>query len=106
MNEKNGLEKFKDGFAIFIKSPMGRVVLSIVLYVVDFLILYLTVPFGSILMAYFGWKALNRITPDIFLIMPLSSWLWYFLIKGILAILVGMFVAPYQITKAILVKVG
>ena len=97
----------------FIKSPLGRVVLTVVLYVVVFGILYLFVVSenewlcGVALMAmvYFGWKALNKITPDIFLIMPIGGWLLYWLIKGILAMFVGLFVAPFQITKVILAKV-
>ncbi len=51
--------------------------------------------------SYFGWKALNRITPDIFLFMPLIGWVIYFVAKFILAIIVGMFVAPFQIAKKI-----
>lgn len=50
---------------------------------------------------FFGWKALNRITPDIFLFMPLVGWVIYFVAKFILSIVVGMFVAPFQIAKKI-----
>ncbi len=50
---------------------------------------------------YFGWKALNRITPSIFLIMPLMGWFIYFFIKGMLSVVIGAFIAPYQIGKMI-----
>lgn len=50
---------------------------------------------------YFGWKALNVITPNIFLFMPVIGWVIYFSIKFVLSIIVGMFVAPFQIAKAI-----
>lgn len=41
----------------------------------------------------FGWQALNRITPDIFLILPLAGWGIYFLIKFMLAGCIGWAVA-------------
>ena len=102
-------------FLSFLKSSTGRIVLTIVLYVVIFGIEYaLLAAFNNnsavfvviaVVMAYFGWKALNRITPNMFLIMPISSWLWYWLIKGLLSIFVGALVAPYQIAKMITNKV-
>lgn len=102
-------------FLAFLKSSTGRIVLTIALYLVFFGIEYaLLAAFNNnsmvfviiaIVMAFFGWKALNRITPDMFLIMPLSSWLWYYLIKGFLSIFVGAFVAPYQIAKMITSKI-
>lgn len=98
-------------FLSFLKSSTGRLVLTVVLYLVIFGIEYgLLAAFNNnsvvfviiaVVMAYFGWKALNRITPNLFVIMPLGSWLWYYLIKGILSIFVGAFVAPYQIAKMI-----
>ena len=50
---------------------------------------------------YFGWKALNRITPNIFLFMPIIGWVIYFSVKFVLSVIVGMFVAPFQIAKLI-----
>lgn len=47
--------------------------------------------------AFFGWKALNRIQPKMFLWMSWVGWLIYFLVKFILAALVGLFVAPFVI---------
>lgn len=51
--------------------------------------------------AIFGWKALNRITPDFFLVMSFAGWAIYFLVKGLLSIFIGVFVAPFQISKMI-----
>ena len=48
----------------------------------------------------FGWRALNRITPDVFLIMPIIGWLIFFLIKGFLSLLIGGFALPFVIVKA------
>lgn len=48
-----------------------------------------------------GWKSLNAITPEAFLIMPIAGWVAYFVIKGILSIIVGVFVTPYYIAKSI-----
>ncbi len=49
----------------------------------------------------FGWKSLSVIQPNIFLIMPLIGWVIYFIIKGFLSVIVGIFVAPYYIAKSI-----
>lgn len=54
---------------------------------------------------FFGWKALARITPDVFLWMPLASWLIYFVVKGLLSIVIGAIVAPFWIGKTISLKV-
>ena len=48
-----------------------------------------------------GWSALNRITPNIFLIMPIIGWVIYFIIKFALSMCIGIFVLPYQIFKII-----
>ena len=112
---KESMNMEENKFLSFLKSSTGRIVLTIVLYVVIFGIEYaLLAAFNNnsavfvviaVVMAYFGWKALNRITPNMFLIMPISSWLWYWLIKGLLSIFVGALVAPYQIAKMITNKV-
>ena len=53
------------------------------------------------LFTYFGWQALNKITPQMFVWMPLKGWVIYYVVKFILSIIVGMFVAPFQIAKKI-----
>lgn len=54
-----------------------------------------------LLCGYFGWRALNRITPSMFLIGNMDFWVAYFVVKGIFAAMIGMFVAPFQIGKMI-----
>lgn len=44
-----------------------------------------------------GWSALNRITPNIFLIMPIIGWVIYFIVKLWLSLLIGVFVMPFKI---------
>lgn len=104
----------KNKVVAFFKSTTGRIVLTVVLYIVIFSMEYFLISVFNnngavfvviaIIMAYFGWKALNRITPDLFVIMPLGHWFWYWTIKGFLSIFVGAIVAPYQIAKMIISK--
>ena len=99
--------KEKNKFLEFFASNAGRYVITAVCVALIFGILFAalesssTVVLGVTLLAcaYFGWRALNRITPQIFLFMSISGWVIYFLIKGLLSIFVGAFVAPFQIGK-------
>ena len=96
-------------FKVFLLSSSGRIALIAVLYLLIWGLIAIFAGIGStvialilfVLLAYFGWKALNKITPDVFLIMPIGGWVIYFLIKGILAFFIGFFVAPFQIAKMI-----
>jgi hypothetical protein len=102
----------ENGFVIFLKSFVGKVLIIILLYMIIFGIEYALIrAFGgtrevfaviALVMAYFGWRALNMITPNLFLIMPIGHWIWYFIIKGVISFFVGIFVAPYQIAKMII----
>ena len=95
--------KFKE----FLLSKGGQIGMIAVLYLVIWgIMVALTSTHSTViafiyiaLFTYFGWKALNRITPDIFLWMPLIGWVIYYVVKFILSIIVGMFVAPFQIAK-------
>lgn len=49
-----------------------------------------------------GWKFLTKIQPSMFLFMPIGGWIAYFVIKGLLALLIGLFVAPAYIAKLII----
>ncbi len=44
-----------------------------------------------------GWKTLNRITPSVFLFLPIIGWLFYFIIKFLLSIVVGLFMFPIRL---------
>lgn len=99
-------EKFD--FKKFLCSSGGRIGLIVAFYAVFLgLVVLLVSMFGGgipflILAAafvYFGWRALAKITPNIFLIMPIGGWAIYFLIKGMLALAIGPFIAPYQLAK-------
>jgi len=62
-------------------------------------------PAGRIFLMYsfagipWGWRVLTRITPNVFLVMPLIGWLFYFSIKLTLAHWVGMVALPIFVFK-------
>lgn len=49
----------------------------------------------------FGWRFLNKITPNIFLFLPLIGWLIYFGVKFVLSVCVGFIAAPVTIAKRV-----
>lgn len=51
----------------------------------------------SFIFVYWGWKALNMITPNVFLIMPIVGWLIYFGVKLVASLFVGLFIGPYKV---------
>ena len=96
-------------FKEFLLSTGGKAAMIIVLYFIIWGFMgamaaieasFVAVIF-AIFLGYFGWGALNRITPDIFLFMSIGGWAIYFLIKGFLSVAIGMFVAPFVIAKKI-----
>ncbi len=101
----------KKSFRDFICSPLGKGALIVVLYVIILSLFALLVNItesGStvaiimcLCFGVFGWKALNKIQPNIFLIMPIVGWLIFFIVKGVLSVLLGLFVAPFVISKKI-----
>ena len=50
---------------------------------------------GAALVA--GWKALNRITPNVFLFLPIIGWVVYFAIKILLSSVIGIFLLPIRL---------
>jgi len=46
-----------------------------------------------------GWNALTKITPKMFLFLPLVGWGIYFGIKLLISLFIGVFCAPFQIIK-------
>lgn len=103
----------KNGFKEFLCSGLGKAGMIIVFYAVIFLLVLLFAQIFEggggeyaalvlmLIFAVFGWKALNKIQPNIFLFMPVVGWVIYFCIKGVLSVLVGIFVAPFVIAKKI-----
>lgn len=55
--------------------------------------------FGPII--YSGWRQTSKITPRIFLFLPLIGWILYFAVKFIISLQVGIFTAPYEILNGI-----
>lgn len=59
--------------------------------------------FNKLMIGYFcagipwGWSALNKITPNLFLFMSWFGWVIYFVIKLIISMIIGMFVTPFKI---------
>ena len=106
---ENNTSKFKE----FLLSGLGRTTMIAVFYLIIWGLVAFFAGIGSsviafilfALMSYFGWKALIKITPDFFLIMPIGGWIIYFIIKGLLAFFVGFFIAPFQIAKMITAKI-
>ncbi|MGC9352490.1 MAG: hypothetical protein ACP5D9_01560 [Mariniphaga sp.] len=43
-----------------------------------------------------GWKTLIRITPQVFLFLPILGWVFYFLIKAFLSMVVGLVAFPVR----------
>lgn len=101
----------KKGFKEFLCSGAGKAGMIIVLYAAIFGLVMLMIQlfqgaeYAGIIVALvfgvFGWKALNKIQPSIFLFMPIGGWVVYFIVKGVLAITIGIFVAPFVIAKKI-----
>ncbi|MCF8260042.1 MAG: DUF2180 family protein [Melioribacteraceae bacterium] len=58
---------------------------------------------GGIVIGYlfagipWGWSFLNKITPSIFLFLPLIGWVIYFFIKGILSFFIGFIALPIKL---------
>ncbi len=100
----------KNGFKEFLCSGLGKAVMIIVFYCIIFGILGIAASIDGteiiggivgIICAFFGWKALDKIQPRIFLFMPLIGWVIYVAVKGTLSIFIGVFVAPFVIAKKV-----
>ncbi len=97
----------------FFKGTGGRVVITIIFAV----IIWGLVLCGAaaeipeitavlaIVCAFFGWRVLNAIQPAMFLWMSWVGWLFYFAIKFFLAVVIGLFVAPFSLGKTISDKI-
>lgn len=102
-----------DGFLKFLASKTGKAAMTVVLVIVIFAIFLWAIDLGTaatliiaVICAVFGWKALNRITPNVFLWMSFAGWALYYFIKGFLSIFIGVFVAPFQLAKMISEKIS
>lgn len=48
-----------------------------------------------------GWKTLTRITPAVFLFLPIIGWVLYFIVKLILSLVVGLIMLPIRTVRNI-----
>lgn len=105
------MSKNNKGFKNFLCSSIGKILMIALFYVLFFGVFMLMVGLLDemafiafiylALFCYFGWKALNVIQPNVFLIMPIGGWIIYYVVKGILSIFIGIFVAPLVIANNI-----
>lgn len=80
-----------------VKSEMIKnIAISVVLMIVG--IIVIRNPLGILLAGIpYGWSALNKITPAMFLWMSWVGWLIYFAIKLIVSYFIGIFALPYKL---------
>lgn len=85
-----------------------NIIIMITVFIFAFLTIYAEQPIADrFLMSLlfsgvpWGWSFLNKITPSIFLFMPLGGWLIYFVIKLVLSLLIGLIVMPFKIYQII-----
>ena len=100
----------------FLGTALGRTLTYVICYVLCFGVIAAGVGIanavdtpiiGAILacvIAGFGWRFINFITPTMFIWLPLAGWVIYFIIKFIVSFTLGIFITPYHMAKAILDK--
>lgn len=61
----------------------------------------LVLPLSGLVMGCipFGWHVLNKITPRIFLFMPIIGWVLYFGVKAMLSAIIGIFACPIVLIR-------
>lgn len=112
MNEQN--EKSSKGEALkpllkFLGGIGGRILLTVIFYVVILLLLgwiadkdwtpalFVIIP----LFGYFGWKTLNKFTPDMIIwFHGITAMIIFYFIKGMISLFIGIFVGPFYMGKA------
>ena len=65
--------------------------------------IYMSIVFGYIVAGIFwGWKVISFIQPKMFLFLPIIGWVFYFLIKILLSMIVGIVAMPVGIISIII----
>ena len=83
-----------------------NIILTAVFFAIGFYIARDSI-MGGIVIGYifagipWGWSFLNKITPSIFLFLPLIGWVIYFFIKGILSLFIGFIALPVKIFQMV-----
>ena len=103
------MEDKKMTFKDFLCSFAGKICMVLVLYLVIFGLIFalfnifqnatapiLIMGLGLIVC---GWKFLNGITPAMFIILPVGSYIVYLIVKIFLSFICGVFVAPFVIAN-------
>ena len=93
----------------FFKGPGGRILITAIsaLVIWGLMIVFIYSDIYPVVLAiagvcaFFGWKALNKIQPTMFVWMSWVGWLVYFAIKFFLSVAIGFFIAPFAIGKKI-----
>jgi len=97
----------------FMQGTGGRILVTIVSAILIWGLFYFALwldfmPLGLVVIAvcvYFGWGALNKLQDTILhrilIILPLAGWVIFHIVKFILAIIIGVFVAPFVLGKKI-----
>ncbi len=100
-------------FRAFLGSTLGYYVMIVVFALVVWGIMLLSWSLESILFpiialvcAFFGWRALSGIQPDMFLWMSIAGWVTYFMLKLLLSVMIGVFVTPFKIARWIANKIN
>lgn len=81
-----------------------NIVIMIPLFVLGFWSTPAQATFGAKLMFGYmlaglpwGWSVLNRITPNVFLFLPIFGWVIYFAVKLGISLFIGEFALPYKL---------
>jgi hypothetical protein len=102
----------KNKFLRFLTSGIGRTIITIIVAVIIYPIIIACLNSNSdvilaivlLVCAVFGWKSLNKITPEIFIWMSFAAWGTYLIVKGLLSIIIGAFVTPFVVGKLVASK--
>ena len=101
--------KEQNGFLKFLGSKLGQYCMcGLFAAILWGIAMFVLLNYGAeaplivmLVFAIFGWRALNKIQPVMFLWMSWPGWVLYFLIKFILSYIVGIFLGPIQIGNAL-----
>lgn len=92
----------------FLGSAAGIIVMTVVFTAIFFGIIIalsnVSEGLGAIVIlvcAVNGWRILDRIQPEMFLWMSWVGWLIYFLVKLMIAVVIGVFATAYYLGKAV-----
>jgi hypothetical protein len=104
-----GVKIMNTNKSYFWLSAGGRFLITLINTVVLWGLMYLFIALDvqivtliiAFVCAYFGWQTINMITPAMFIWMSWTGWIVYFLIKFLISVAIGTFVAPYKIGKSI-----